>query len=132
MHSGLATDVWLGAATIELKRLETYVCERMSDACWLARILLFVASVFTTLGDYCFSDFAKRAGSASYTFAASESLRTASPSCGEAPCVVAKPTAARWQKQLVGRAADREDRYAPAAEQESTTHAARPLCEQFY
>ena len=43
LHSGLAMDVSFGAATIELKRLETYACERMSDACcWRARILLFM------------------------------------------------------------------------------------------
>ena len=98
MHSGLATDVWLGAATIELKRVETYVCERMSDACWLARILLFVASVFTTLGDYCFSDFAKTPCSVVQATLRKLCLRTASKGCSEAPCLAAKPIAARGQK----------------------------------
>ena len=87
MHSGLATDVWLGAATIELKRVETYVCERMSDACWLARILLFVASVFTMLGDYCFSDFAKRALAALHTPSRQATIRV------QPHQVVAKPPA---------------------------------------
>ena len=35
--TAVATDVSFGAATIELKRLETYACERMSDACTTTR-----------------------------------------------------------------------------------------------
>ena len=63
----LAMDVSLGAATIELKRLETYACERMSDACcWRARILLFML-VSLCRYDYCFSGFAKSALAALHT-----------------------------------------------------------------
>ena len=97
MHSCLATDVWLGAATIELKGLETYSNERISDACARPEFA-FVASVVMPLVIIVLRFAKNRAGSASYTFAASETLLTASPSCGEAPCVVAKSTAARGQK----------------------------------
>ena len=60
-------DVLFDAATIELKRLETYACERMSDACcWRARILLFMLVPLCRY-DYCFSGFAKSALPALHT-----------------------------------------------------------------
>ena len=58
MHSCLAADVWLGAATIELKRLETYSIERMSDACCVQGFC-FCLLVSLRRYDYCFSGICK-------------------------------------------------------------------------
>ena len=49
---------------IELKHLETYSNERISDACLACADFAFDASVFTPLGDYCSPALQKRAGSA--------------------------------------------------------------------
>ena len=58
----LETEVWLGAATIELERtlIRKLALHKRRVLC-PRRAFAFVASVVTPLGDYCFSDFAKNA-----------------------------------------------------------------------
>ena len=119
MHSCLATDVWLGAATIELKRVETYASERMSDACMRAPGFCFVASVFTPLGDYCFSALVKRAGRASIRLRGKRQIAYSLTKLWRSALRRSKNHRSACGKVAAGELPDREGRYAPAAERKS-------------
>ena len=112
MHSCLATDVWLGAAMIELKHYATRTLDAHKRRVRRARILLFVASVFTPLGDYYFSGLQKTRWQRFIHLRGKRkraySLDTLS---GSAPLRPKRHRCA-WAKVSCRESADREGRYA--------------------